>query len=153
MNEIKWVTKKFDELTPHELYTVLRLRTAVFVVEQQCIFQDMDDKDQFSYHLLGWQNDELAAYTRLVPPGTIYSEPSIGRVVTSPSARGKGAGRALMLASIRETVRLFGNQPVRIGAQLYLQKFYSELGFLQVSDTYIEDGIPHIEMVLPAEPS
>lgn len=153
MNAINWVTKKFDELSPHELYAVLRLRTAVFVVEQQCIFQDMDDKDQLCYHLLGWENNTLAAYTRLVPPGIIYTEPSIGRVVTSPAARGKGAGRILMQASIRETERLFGNQPVRIGAQLYLHKFYTDLGFVQVSDAYIEDGIPHIEMVLPANPS
>src|SRR6476661_1162094 len=92
----------FDKLTPHQLYAALQLRNEVFVVEQNCVFQDADDKDQASYHLLGCINDKLIAYTRLVPPGVIYDEPSIGRVVTSPSVRGSGAGKMLMQESINK---------------------------------------------------
>jgi ElaA protein len=142
-----WTLKKFDQLTALELYAVLRLRSEVFVVEQNCVFQDMDNKDQKCYHLLGWKGDLLAAYTRLVPAGVSYPEhPSIGRVVTSPSVRGTGAGKLLMEKSIPETVSLFGNTPIRIGAQLYLKKFYESLGFIQTGDIYDEDGIDHIEM-------
>src|SRR5882757_8414776 len=93
---ITWTWKKFDDLTPHELYAILQLRSEVFVVEQQCVFQDIDDKDQRSYHIMGWNGALLAAYTRLVPPGISYTEPAIGRVVTSPKARGNGLGRQLM---------------------------------------------------------
>lgn len=144
---IDWHLKKFDELTALELYTILRLRSEVFVVEQTCAYQDMDNKDLYCHHLLGWHGDQLVAYTRLVPPGISYPQPSIGRVVTSPQARGTGAGRLLMNKSIDETEKLFGKQPIRIGAQLYLQQFYESLGFVQSSDEYDEDGIPHIEMI------
>jgi len=144
---MQWLLKKFDELTPHQLYAVLRLRNEVFVVEQQCVFQDADDKDQCSYHLLGFNDGLLAAYTRLVPPGEIYEESSIGRVVTSPAVRRSGAGRELMLRSIDAVYELFGRQPIRIGAQLYLKNFYESFGFTQVSDIYLEDGIEHIYML------
>jgi ElaA protein len=147
MKDMQWTLKRFDELTPAELYTLLRLRTEVFVVEQQCIFQDMDDKDQSCYHLMGWEENNLVAYTRLVPPGVIYTEPSIGRVVSSPLVRGRGIGRTLMEKSIEQTEALFGPVPIRIGAQVYLQTFYTGLGFSPVSEPYIEDGIPHIEMI------
>lgn len=143
---MRWTTKKFDDLTPSELYAILRLRTEVFVVEQTCVFQDMDNKDQLSWHLMGWDNDLLIAYTRLVPPGVSYEFPSIGRVVTSPAARKTGVGKILMERSIGETARLFGKSAIRIGAQLYLKKFYSSFGFEQSSDIYDEDGIDHIEM-------
>ncbi len=146
---MNWTLKKFETLTVDELYALLRLRTEVFVVEQNCVFQDMDNKDQHCYHLMGWKENELVAYTRLVPLGISYSEyPSIGRVVTSPAARGEGIGRRLMEKSIEETRRLFGNNPIKIGAQLYLLAFYASLGFVQSSDIYIEDGIEHIEMIL-----
>ncbi len=144
---IIWHLKKFESLTVHELYAILRLRSEVFVVEQTCIFQDMDNKDQSSYHLMGWENNNLAAYTRLVPPGISYQEASIGRVVTSPTARGSGIGKLLMEKSIEQTVLLYGKIPIRLGAQLYLKKFYESLGFRQTSDVYIEDGIDHIEMI------
>ena len=144
---IAWQLKKFDSLTPRELYAILRLRTEVFVVEQTCIFQDMDNKDQSSYHLMGWEKDDLVAYTRLVPPGISYNEPSIGRVVTSPAARGSGIGKLLMEKSIEEINRLYGKTPIKLGAQLYLKKFYESLGFRQSSDVYDEDGIDHIEMI------
>jgi ElaA protein len=144
---ITWHLKKFESLTVHELYAVLRLRSEVFVVEQACIFQDMDNKDQTSHHLLGWENNNLVAYTRLVPPGISYPEASIGRVVTSPAARGSGIGKQLMEKSIEEAFKLYGKTPIRIGAQLYLKKFYESLGFRQTSNVYIEDGIDHIEMI------
>jgi ElaA protein len=145
---VKWTFKKFGELTPEELYAALQLRNEVFVVEQNCVFQDADDKDQGSWHLMGFENEKLVAYTRIVPPELIYKEPSIGRVVTSPSVRGSGIGKILMKESINKLRSLFGNQPIRIGAQLYLKKFYEELGFKQVSDSYLEDGIPHIYMLM-----
>ena len=144
---LAWSTKKFEELSPGELYAILRLRSEVFVVEQTCVFQDMDNKDQFSYHLMGWKNNELVAYTRLIPPGISYEQASIGRVVTAPAARSKGAGKLLMEKSIAVLENLFGKVPVRIGAQLYLKKFYSSFGFEQSSEVYDEDGIDHIEMI------
>ncbi|HEY6504461.1 MAG TPA: GNAT family N-acetyltransferase [Chitinophagaceae bacterium] len=144
---VTWTVKKFDELTPHELYAILRLRSEVFVVEQKCVFLDMDNKDQSSYHLMGWQNDQLTAYTRLVPPGISYKESSIGRVVTSPAARGNSLGKRLMKESIKQAEALFGKKPIRIGAQLYLKDFYHSFGFEQSSDIYDEDGIDHIEMI------
>lgn len=146
---LKWVLKKFDELTPDELYAILRLRSEVFVVEQNCVFQDMDDKDQQCYHLMGWQNNLLAAYTRLVPPGVSYEQPSIGRVVTSPRVRRDGVGKQLMNQSIDETNNLFGKRSIKIGAQLYLKSFYESLGFLQSGEIYDEDGIDHIHMIRP----
>ncbi|HRF19791.1 MAG TPA: GNAT family N-acetyltransferase [Chitinophagaceae bacterium] len=146
---MEWILKKFEELTPHELYTIMQLRNEVFVVEQNCVYQDADNKDRYSFHLMGWKEDKLIAYTRLIPAGTAYAEPSIGRVVTSPSARGTGAGRELMEYSIDTIYKLFGKQPIRIGAQLYLKKFYSSIGFEPTGDIYLEDGIEHIEMVKP----
>ncbi|RYY52967.1 MAG: GNAT family N-acetyltransferase [Chitinophagaceae bacterium] len=144
---VNWTIKRFDELTPFELYDLLRLRSEVFVVEQDCVFLDMDDKDQLCTHLMGWKNGRLIAYTRLVPAGISYDEPSIGRVVSSPAERGTGIGRLLMEESIRQVHLLFGPQPVRIGAQLYLKKFYESFGFGQVSEIYDEDGIDHILML------
>jgi ElaA protein len=150
MNDsMNWSVKHFSELTTEELYAILQLRSEVFVVEQNCVFLDMDDKDQSCYHLMGWKGNLLAAYTRLVPPGVAYALSSIGRVVTSPKARGKGTGRMLMQKSIDEAQRLFGKEPIKIGAQLYLQEFYSSFGFQTTSDVYLEDGIEHIEMTLP----
>ena len=144
---MNWILKKFNELTPAELYDILQLRNEVFVVEQNCVYQDADNKDQSSYHLMGRDGDKLIAYTRIIPPGIAYAEPSIGRVVTSPSARRTGAGRALMQRSIEVVHDLFGKQPLRIGAQLYLRDFYVSLGFRQTGDIYLEDGIEHIEML------
>jgi len=147
MSAIEWTIKSFPELTPAELYDILRLRSEVFVVEQQCIFLDMDDKDQDSIHIQGRLNDELVATCRILPPGLSYVEPSIGRVVGSPRYRGKGAGIALMENAIKETKLLYGTLPIKIGAQLYLKRFYESLGFIQCSETYMEDDIPHIKML------
>ena len=143
---MNWIIKKFADLTPHELYAILQLRNEVFVVEQNCVYQDADNKDQQSWHLMGWHGDLLAAYTRIVPPGIIYILPSIGRVVTSPALRKTGIGKQLMEKSIETVENLFGNISIQIGAQLYLKKFYEALGFRQSSEIYLEDGIEHIEM-------
>lgn len=145
---IQWVIKAFEELTPHELYSIIRLRNEVFVVEQQCVFQDADNKDQESYHLMYWQDDQLIAYCRLLPPGLAYNEMSIGRVVSSPAARRTGAGRELISMAIEQCYKYFGRGPIRIGAQLYLKKFYASFGFVETGEVYLEDGIEHIEMVL-----
>jgi len=144
---IRWIEKAFSELTVEELYALLRLRTEVFVVEQNCVFQDMDNKDQQSRHLMGWVGNDLVAYVRILPAGLSYDEPSIGRVVSDPRYRGLGAGRLLMEEAIRRTLALHGALPIRIGAQLYLKKFYGSLGFEAQGDIYLEDGIEHIEMV------
>ena len=134
-------------LNPHELYAAIRLRNEVFVVEQHCVFQDADGFDTNAWHLLGFADGELVAYTRLLAAGTMYVEPSIGRVVTSPSVRGSGAGKLLMKRSIEAMQQLFGRQTIRIGAQLYLQRFYESFGFEKVSEVYLEDGIQHIYML------
>lgn len=139
--------KAFDNLTPQELYAVLRLRSEVFVVEQNCVYLDIDNKDLKCHHLLLWQNNILIAYARLVPPGLSFNEMSIGRVVTSPQGRGTGAGRKLMELAIANCQQVFGVGAIKIGAQAYLQKFYASLGFEQVSEIYDEDGIPHMDML------
>lgn len=144
---ISWTLKKFDELTIYELYAILQLRNEVFAIEQNCVYPDTDNRDQPSYHLMCMQNEKLIAYARIIPPGIVYTEPSIGRVVTSPIVRGTGIGKELMNRSIGCIEELYGETPIRISAQVYLQKFYTELGFQSVGDIYIEDSIEHIEMV------
>lgn len=144
---ITWILKPFDSLTVNELYAILRLRSEVFVVEQNCVFQDMDKKDQQCHHMMGWKGNLLAAYTRLVPPGISYEQASIGRVVTSPLARGGGLGKTLMEKSMEELTNLYGPGIIKIGAQLYLKKFYQSFGFKQIDDIYDEDGIDHIHMI------
>ncbi len=144
---INWILKKFDGLTQHELYAILQLRSEVFVVEQNCVFQDMDNKDQHCYHYMGWKDGYLAAYIRIVPPGIAYEYASIGRVVNSAKARGTGIGKQLMVNGIAKTEELFGKVPIKIGAQSYLKKFYESLGFKQLGGPYMEDGIEHIYML------
>lgn len=139
--------KSFDELTNHELYNMLRLRSEVFVVEQNCPYQDLDNKDQKSFHLLYYVNDELAGCTRLLPSGLSYDEISIGRVVIAPSHRGLGLGKKLMEVSISGCEEKFGKAPIRISAQYHLSNFYQSLGFTEQGEVYDEDGIPHIEML------
>jgi len=146
--QLNWVLKKFEELTASELYKIMQLRNEVFVVEQNCVYQDADDKDQPSLHLCGWDGEKLVAYTRIIPQGISYTEASIGRVVTSPAYRSTGAGRQLMQESIERTFSQFNCSSIKIGAQVYLTKFYQSLGFVQSGAEYLEDGIPHIEMIL-----
>ncbi|REG94302.1 GNAT family N-acetyltransferase [Algoriphagus antarcticus] len=139
--------KAFHELTVNELYDLLKLRSEVFVVEQNCVFLDQDDKDQQCHHLLLYSEDQLVGYSRLVPAGLSYQEMSIGRVVSSPSVRGKGLGRVVMELSIEYCQKLFGSGDIRIGAQTYALGFYDSLGFVSDGEVYDEDGIEHIEMV------
>lgn len=146
--QLKWIFKEFNELEAVELYAILKLRNEVFVVEQNCVYQDADDKDQRSWHFAGWDGKNLVAYTRIIPPGVAYPEASIGRVVTSPKYRKTGAGRILMQESISKVFSQFNCSKIKIGAQVYLTKFYESLGFLKSGNEYLEDGIPHIEMTL-----
>jgi ElaA protein len=148
MMEHKIYSKPFDELTPKELYDLLRLRSEVFVVEQNCVFLDMDNKDFYCDHVLIY-TDQLVATSRLVPPGISYEEMSIGRIVSHRSARRTGVGKLLMQESLRLLKDKFGDGPVKIGAQYYLKDFYGRFGFVQCSDIYDEDGIDHILMLRP----
>jgi ElaA protein len=145
---LRWVTKSFAELTVDELYDVLKLRSEVFVVEQKCIFLDIDNNDRKAFHTIGFMGDEVVATTRLFDKDIMYDGyQSIGRVVGSSRHRGIGIGKALMQYSISECERLFGKGPIKIGAQLYLKKFYSEQGFEQSGEVYLEDEIDHIPMI------
>ncbi len=148
---IGWRFARFDELTPREVHDVLQLRAAVFVVEQACAFQDVDGADPSAWHLLGSRAGELMAYSRLVPAGVKFAEVSIGRVVTSAALRGTGWGRELMRESLSRADKLWPGQPIRIGAQHRLERFYRDFGFVQASEPYDEDGIVHIEMVRKQE--
>jgi ElaA protein len=147
---ISWVIKKFDDLKVHELYAIHQLRNEVFVVEQNCVYQDADNKDQGSFHLMGWLNHKLVAYCRILPKGIAYPDHvSIGRVVTSSSVRRSGTGKELMQQAIIQINKFYGIIPIKIGAQVYLQKFYSSFGFQPTSEIYFEDRIEHIEMIRP----
>jgi len=145
---LTWTLKEFTQLSPAELYAIIRLRNEVFVIEQNCIYQDADNKDQASLHLCGWTGNELIAYTRIIPPGVAHEECTIGRVVISVSHRRTGLGKELMRVSIDKAYSAFNTDTIKIGAQVYLKKFYGSLGFTQCSDEYLEDGIPHILMLL-----
>jgi len=145
--QLTWTYKNFNELTVAELYDILHLRCEVFIVEQNCVYPDIDGKDKKCFHLMAWHGNELVAYTRLVPPGISFAEASIGRVITSPRYRGLGIGVTLIEKSIDHTLQTYHTNTIRIGAQLYLKKFYSDFGFEPCSETYIEDGIPHIDML------
>jgi ElaA protein len=147
---LRWETRPFSSLTVSELYEILALRQLVFVVEQKCVYNDCDDKDRVALHVMGRdESGKLLAYARLLPSGTSFAEPAIGRVVTHPDARRGGAGRELMNVAIAETHSAFGRIPIRIGAQKYLTRFYESLGFEASGPDYDEDGIPHLEMLLP----
>ncbi|WP_026729879.1 GNAT family N-acetyltransferase [Flavobacterium denitrificans] len=142
-----YTIKAFGEFTNLELYEMLRLRSEVFVVEQNCVYQDLDNKDPKSFHLLYYANDELAGCTRLLPTGLSYDDISIGRVVIAPTFRGLGLGKKIMEASIAGCQEKFGKSPIRISAQYHLSNFYQSLGFMEQGEPYDEDGIPHIEML------
>jgi ElaA protein len=139
--------KSFQDLTKEELYGILQLRTEVFVVEQNCVYQDMDGKDSKALHIIGKNKNEIIAYTRIFKPGDYMNQACIGRVVVRKTERQGGFGKEIMLASIKAVKDKFKETTIHISAQTYLQKFYRELGFIAVGETYLEDDIPHILMI------
>lgn len=143
---LSFKTKPFKELSAQELYEILRLRSEVFVVEQNCVYQDIDNKDQKALHVLGYYNEELAAYSRLFDAGVYFANASIGRVIVAQKFRDKKWGNNLMIEAIAGVQKYFGKKQITISAQLYLQKFYESHGFVKTSEMYLEDDIEHIEM-------
>ncbi len=144
---LRWECKPFNDLSADQMYTILCVRQEVFVLEQECLYLDADGKDRKSFHLMGFDGDELVAYARIVEPGISYEEVSMGRILTTKSARGTGAGIELMEVGLREIESKYGKVPVRISAQTYLLKFYQKFGFESTGKEYLEDEIPHTEML------
>ena len=140
-------TKSFNELSTKELYDLLQLRSDVFVVEQNCVYLDPDGKDEKAYHILGYKNDQLVAYTRVFAPGDYFEDASIGRVVVARNEREHRYGYDIMKASINTVKELFQTETIVLSAQCYLKKFYNNLGFKEVGAEYLEDDIPHIKMI------
>ncbi len=145
MLEIK--VKSFKELTKHELYDLLQLRSEVFVVEQDCVYQDLDGKDEKAIHVLGYKNKRIVAYTRIFKPGDYFELASIGRVVVDKKERQHKYGFDIMNASAEAIKNYFNETTIKISAQVYLKKFYNSLGFKAVGEEYLEDDIPHIAMI------
>lgn len=144
---LKTITKTFEELSIKELYDILQLRSEVFVVEQDCVYQDLDGKDQKALHVLGYKSLKLVAYTRIFKPGDYFKEASIGRVVVKEIERKHRYGYDIMKTSISVVKDFYKTSDIRISAQTYLRRFYSNLGFKEIGEEYLEDGIPHINMV------
>jgi ElaA protein len=144
--ELEFEIKRFNELSTQELYSLLQLRSEVFVVEQNCVYQDIDGKDAKAIHLLGSYNGEIVAYVRIFKAGDYFKQASIGRVVVKQNYRDRKWGYDLMNKAIQATEEVFNETKITISAQLYLKKFYENLGFIQTSEMYLEDDIPHIEM-------
>lgn len=141
------IVKSFEELTKEELYKLLQLRNQVFVLEQHCIYLDLDGKDQKALHVLGYKNEELIAYTRIFKPGDYLKEASIGRVLVVKNERKHHYGNQIMEASIKAIKEHFKTSVIQISAQCYLRKFYGDLGFTEFGEEYLEDDIPHISMI------
>lgn len=144
---IAFYTKKFNQLTTNELYEILRLRAAVFVVEQNCVYQDIDNKDQKALHILGIKNDEIVAYARIFKPNDYFEYTSIGRIVIHPKERNNKYGYQLVEVAIKAINVHFNAFTIAISAQEHLEKFYNNLGFKRNGKSYLEDGIPHIYMI------
>lgn len=146
--EIVWTLKPYDELTVDELYEILKLRTDVFVVEQNCAYREIDGKDKHACHLFAQRNGELVAYLRILPKGVSFAEAALGRIVIHPGYRGQGYSKMLIERGIRFVTEILGESEIRISAQARLCEFYRSFGFLPSSEMYLEDGIPHMEMLL-----
>lgn len=144
---MKILVKKFEELRLHELYELLQLRSEVFVVEQDCVYQDIDGKDEKALHVLGYEEEKLVAYTRIFPPGIYFKEAAIGRVVVRESDRKNKFGHKILKASIEAIENNFQTRNIKLSAQTYLTKFYESHGFTKTGEGYLEDGIPHIAMI------
>ncbi len=152
-NDLDWRWKRFDALSPRELQYILRARQEVFGLEQNCIYLDIDGCDEDAFHLAAWSEERAVplAYARWLDPGVKYAEPSIGRVITTGAARGTGLGRELMRRVLEAGPLAHRGHGVRISAQSRLERFYAGFGFAVVGERYIEDGIPHTEMLRPAD--
>lgn len=147
----RWELVHFDDLKPRDLYDILALRNAVFIVEQKCAYQDCDGVDSVSHHLWTRRADNaMAAYLRVIPPSVCYEEASLGRIITSLAVRRSGLGRALVREGIMRVEELYGPVAIRIGAQRYLLRFYEQFGFASTGREYDEDDIPHAEMLRQA---
>lgn len=144
---IHWQWCRLEELTLTQLYAVFAAREAVFVVEQHCAYQELDGLDDRAHHLIAWSDGDVAAYLRVIEPGGRFAEPAIGRVLTTQKFRRTGLGRQLMQKAIERVEALYPKQAVRISAQTYLGEFYLSFGFAACSERYLEDGIPHVEML------
>ncbi|MDX1461471.1 MAG: GNAT family N-acetyltransferase [Marinirhabdus sp.] len=140
--------KTFDELSIHELHDILQLRSEIFVVEQDCVYQDIDGKDRKALHVIGRKNQKIVAYTRCFPPGYYFEEAAIGRVVVARNERKHGYGHEIMEASIDAIKKRYGTKNIKLSAQTYLIAFYESHGFKTTGDEYLEDGIPHIAMLI-----
>ena len=150
MSDIAWAKSSFEALSPLDVHDILRLRQDVFIVEQNCVFHEIDGRDPLAAHVLGRRDGRLVAYARIFPPGVVAQEASIGRIVTDPSVRGTGLGHELFRESLRLTERIAPGAAIRLAAQHHLEGFYGAYGFVGVGDKYIEDGIYHLDMVRPA---
>ena len=148
---MQWKIKTFNELTTAELYEILHIRAEIFVVEQSCVYQDLDLKDKKAYHLFLEDNDEVVAYLRILEKDVSYPEISIGRVLVKDEYRGRGLARELMQKAVSFIEEVLRENEIRISAQKYLLKFYKSLGFTVVSEVYLEDGIEHVEMLYSAD--
>lgn len=144
---MNWKIKRFEELKLKEMYEILALRNEIFIVEQECPYQDCDDKDEKSYHLFAEENGEIVAYSRIIEKGVSYDEISIGRVTVKKSYRGKGISREMLSKAIEFIEKDLKETEIKIQAQAYLLNFYKSFGFKEVSEEYLEDNIPHIDMV------
>ena len=144
---ISFIIKKYEFISRDELYAILQLRSEVFVVEQDCVYQDIDGKDDKAVHVLGYKDDQLIAYTRIFKPGAYFEQASLGRVLVKENQRKFKYGYDLMNASIEAVEKYFDEQTIKISAQVYLKNFYNNLGFIEQGETYLEDGIPHMVMV------
>jgi ElaA protein len=144
---LKIITKTFKQLTTDELYALLQLRSEVFVVEQDCVYQDIDYKDQKALHVLGFKNRKLVAYTRIFKPGDYFDNASIGRVIVAENQRTHRYGYDIMESSVKAIMEYYNETKIKISAQVYLKKFYNNLGFKAVGEEYLEDGIPHVGMI------
>ena len=145
-NTFNWQWCRLQELSASQLYALFAARESVFVVEQHCAYQELDGRDFEASHLIAWSGTEIAAYLRVLAPGAKFKQPSIGRVMTAKAFRGRGLGRELMVRALKHIDEVYLDS-VRISAQTHLEKFYRSFSFEPVSESYMEDGIPHIEMV------
>ncbi|PPA70608.1 GNAT family N-acetyltransferase [Jeotgalibacillus proteolyticus] len=145
---MEWTLQTFEELSATELYEILMARNSIFVVEQQCAYQEIDGYDPKSFHLTLREGDKLVAYARLLPGGVKYDLPSIGRIIVAPEYRGSGAGRRLVARSVNIMVKDWGVEQIKLQAQVYLRHFYESFGFEPTSEEYLDDGIPHVDMLM-----